>query len=140
MAVELRPLGVRSNLQCQYCYQHPQRDADNIASRYDLEKMKKKARREGGHFALFGGEALLMPEEGLEHLWAWGLEKSGRNGMQTNGTLINANHVRMFKKYKVHVGISVDGPGDLNDIIRRIELSDAKRCRNSTPGTRRSIR
>jgi radical SAM protein with 4Fe4S-binding SPASM domain len=116
MTVELRPLGVRCNLQCQYCYQHPQRDAANISIPYDLEKMKRKAKREGSHFSLFGGEALLLPEEDLEDLWAWGFENFGRNGIQTNGTLINANHVRMFKQYKVHVGISIDGPGELNDI------------------------
>ncbi len=27
MSVELRPLGVQCNIQCQYCYQNPQRDA-----------------------------------------------------------------------------------------------------------------
>ena len=40
MTVELRPLGIRCNLQCQYCYQHPQRDAANVAGCYDMEKMK----------------------------------------------------------------------------------------------------
>jgi uncharacterized protein len=116
MTVELRPLGVRCNLQCQYCYQHPQRDADNITGLYDLEKMKAKVVEQGAQFSLFGGEALLIPEQDLEHLWAWGLERYGHNGIQTNGTLINDAHVRMFKQYKVSVGISVDGPGELNDI------------------------
>ncbi len=116
MTVELRPLGVRCNLQCQYCYQHPQRDAANIAGCYDLEKMKAKVAEQGTYFSLFGGEALLIPEEDLEQLWAWGLERYGHNGIQTNGTLINANHVRMFKQYKVSVGISVDGPDELNDV------------------------
>src|SRR3989339_566842 len=106
MTVELRPLGVLCNLQSQYCYQHPQRDASNIAGSYDLEKMKTKVMAEGRQFSLFGGEALLIPEEDLEHLWAWGLEKYGANGIQTNGTLINDAHVRMFKQYKVCVGIS----------------------------------
>jgi len=72
MTVELRPLGVRCNLQCQYCYQHPQRDAANIAGCYDLEKMKAKVAEQGCQFSLFGGEALLIPEEDLEQLWAWG--------------------------------------------------------------------
>lgn len=116
MTIELRPLGVQCNLQCQYCYQNPQRDSGNIRSRYDLEKMKSKTKKEGSSFSLFGGEPLMVPEDDLENLWAWGLENFGKNGIQTNGTLINASHVRMFKKYKVHVGISVDGPGSLNDV------------------------
>lgn len=116
MTVEVRPLGVRCNLQCQYCFQHPQRDVANIPGGYDLEKMKSKVREAGGSFSLFGGEALLIPEVDLEHLWAWGFENYGKNGIQTNGTLINDSHVRMFKQYKVHVGVSVDGPGELNDV------------------------
>ena len=116
MTVEIRPLGVRCNLQCQYCYQHPQRNAANVPGSYDLEKIKSKLKKQGCHFSLFGGEALLVPENNLEHLWAWGLKRFGQNGIQTNGTLINDSHVRMFKQYKVHVGISVDGPGELNDV------------------------
>lgn len=116
MTVELRPLGVKCNIQCQYCYQNPQRDAGNIPHSYDMEKMKAAIEREGGSFSLFGGEALLVPEKDLEELWSWGLEKYGRNSIQTNGTLINDNHIRMFKQYKVGVGISIDGPGELNDV------------------------
>lgn len=115
MSVELRPLGVRCNIVCQYCYQNPQRDAGNVAKRYDLEAMKRAVLEEGGPFTLFGGEPLIVPEEDLEALWSWGLEQFGRNGIQTNGTLINEAHVRMFKRYRVHVGISIDGPGELND-------------------------
>lgn len=116
MSVELRPLGVKCNIQCQYCYQNPQRDAGNVLQAYDLEKMKAAVERAGGPFTIFGGEGLMVPEADLEHLWAWGLEKWGRNGVQTNGTLITENHIRMFKQYKVQVGISVDGPGELNDV------------------------
>ncbi len=116
MSVELRPLGVKCNIQCQYCYQNPQRDAGNVAQSYDMEKMKAAVEKEGGSFTLFGGEALMVPEDDLEELWSWGYQKFGQNGVQTNGTLINDNHVRMFKKYRVHVGISVDGPGALNDV------------------------
>lgn len=115
MSVELRPLGVKCNLQCQYCYQHPQRDAGNVVRSYDMERMKAAIEEIGGGFTMFGGEPLMVREQDLEALWAWGLEKYGENGIQTNGTLINDNHIRMFKAYHVNVGISVDGPGELND-------------------------
>jgi radical SAM protein with 4Fe4S-binding SPASM domain len=115
VGVELRPLGVACNIQCQYCYQNPERDAGNIARSYDLEAMKAAVEREGGPFTLFGGEALLIPEPDLEKLWAWGLERYGSNSLQTNAVLINDAHVRMFRQYKVDVGISIDGPGELND-------------------------
>ena len=131
MSVELRPLGVKCNIQCQYCYQNPQRDAGNVLHDYDMARMKSAVEAEGGGFTLFGGEALLVPEDDLEDLWSWGLEKYGYNGVQTNGVLINENHIRMFKQYKVHVGVSVDGPGGLNDVrwhgtLERTRESTAK--------------
>lgn len=108
-------MGVACNIQCQYCYQNPERDAGNVARSYDLDAMKAAVEREGGPFTLFGGEALLVPERDLEALWAWGFERYGSNSVQTNGVLINEAHLRMFRQYNVHVGISVDGPGKLND-------------------------
>jgi uncharacterized protein len=115
MSIELRPLGVACNLACHYCYQNPQRDAGNQRMTYDLEKMKKEAARLGGPFTLFGGEPLLMRFEDLEHLFAWGLETTGQNAIQTNGILIEDRHIDLFRRYKVSVGISIDGPGELND-------------------------
>lgn len=136
MSVELRPLGVKCNIQCQYCYQNPQRDAGNVLHTYDLQKMKAAVEKSGGGFTLFGGEALLVPEKDLEALWSWGLQKYGQNGIQTNGTLINADHIRMFKKYRVQVGISVDGPGELNDVRWAGSL---ERTREATAKTHAAI-
>ncbi len=116
MTVELRPLGVKCNIQCQYCYQNPQRNAGNVASHYDLNKMKAAIEKIGQPFGLFGGEALLVPEADLEELWSWGFQKFGSNSLQTNGTLITDNHIRLFKQYNVRVGISIDGPDELNDV------------------------
>ena len=56
MTLELRPFGITCNIQCQYCYQHPQRDSGNIRRQYDLEQMKAAAVEVGGNFTLFGGE------------------------------------------------------------------------------------
>jgi uncharacterized protein len=116
MPVELRPLGVKCNIACKYCYQHPQRAAGNQARSYNIESMKSAIEREGGSFTLFGGEPLLLPERDLEELWSWGFQRSGSNSVQTNGTTINENHIRMFRQYKVQVGISMDGPGELNSL------------------------
>ncbi len=136
MSVELRPLGVKCNIQCQYCYQNPQRDAGNIPHAYDMEKMKAAIEKEGESFTLFGGEALLVPPEDLETLWSWGFQRFGSNALQTNGTLINDNHIRMFKQYKVGVGISIDGPGELNDVRW---VGTLERTREATAKTQRAI-
>ena len=116
MSVELRPLGVRCNLGCGYCYQNPQRDADNVARHYDLDAMKRAVEAEGGPFTLFGGEPLLVPIDDLEELFRWGKEKYGGSAIQTNGSLVDERHLALFSKYDVEVGISLDGPPDLNEV------------------------
>jgi uncharacterized protein len=137
LSVELRPLGVQCNLQCTYCYQQPERDAGNIATRYDLDAMKAAVREEGGPFILFGGEPLLIPVADLESLWSFGLTEFGSNNIQTNGALLNDDHIRLFRRYKVHVGISIDGPGELNDVRWQVNLD---RTRAATAATERAIR
>jgi len=136
MSIELRPLGVACNLGCLYCYQNPQRQAGNVAREYDIEAMKRAVEAEGGAFTLFGGEPLLVPLDDLETLWSWGLEKFGRNGIQTNGALITAAHIDLFRRFKVSVGISIDGPEALNDVRW---MGTLERTREATQRTERAI-
>jgi uncharacterized protein len=136
MSIEVRPLNVLCNIQCQYCYQHPQRDTGNVPHTYDLPKMKSAIEAEGGPFTLFGGEPLLLPLRDLEDLWSWGHERYGKNSLQTNGVLISDEHIELFRKYKVHVGISVDGPDELNDARWHGSL---ERTRESTRKTQSAI-
>jgi uncharacterized protein len=98
--------------------------------------MQAAVREEGGPFTLFGGEPLLVPLADLERLWAWGLAEFGRNGIQTNGALITEDHIRLFKRYKVNVGISIDGPGELNDARWQGTLA---RTRAATAATEHAI-
>lgn len=131
MPVELRPLGVNCNIACQYCYQNPIRDAGNVPRDYDLEAMKAAVEQIGKPPALFGGEPLLLPLDDLEDLMAWTFAKWGRNTLQTNGVLITEEHIRLFKQYNAHLGVSIDGPADLNDVrwagtVERTRESTAK--------------
>ena len=64
MGVELRPLGVRCNIQCQYCYQNPQRDAGNLTQSYDLDLMKAAIKAEGGHVRSFRRRAAIQSRSG----------------------------------------------------------------------------
>lgn len=138
MTVELTPVGVRCNLACTYCYQHPMRDAGNYAAPgYDLDAMLRALEAEGSEFTVFGGEPLLTPIEDLERIWRWGFERFGRNGVQTNGALITDRHIALFLKYRVHVGISVDGPDELNDTRWAGSL---EKTREATHRTHEAIR
>jgi uncharacterized protein len=121
-------MDVACQLSCTYCYQNPIRDAGNTTGKpYNMELMKQALKASGQSFTVFGGEPLLVPIEDLEELWRFGLEQyeerirngvqqyQSVNGIQTNGALVTEAHIALFQKYKVHVGFSMDGPGELND-------------------------
>jgi uncharacterized protein len=120
MTLELKPLGNSCNLGCTYCYQEPMRLAGNArASKgYDLDLMMKMADESGlnSPYTLFGGEALLLPKKDLEKVFKRSYEKYGTSSLQTNGSLITDDHIELFKKYNVTVGVSIDGPNDLNGL------------------------
>jgi radical SAM protein with 4Fe4S-binding SPASM domain len=136
MTVEVRPLNVLCNIQCQYCYQNAQRNVGDVTRHYDLDKIKAAVLEEGKAFSLFGGEPLLMPIRDLEDLWSWGYRRFARNSVQTNGTLITEDHLRLFTSYNVHVGVSIDGPGELNDARWNGTL---ERTRAATAAAERAI-
>lgn len=118
MTIEYSPVDIACNLKCSYCYQEPMRDAGNISSRADWDRAKAELSRQNYQFSLHGGEPLLAPIEHIEEVFKFGLERFGRNGIQTNGTLITKRHIDLFKKYRVGVGISIDGPGVCNSLRR----------------------
>jgi len=114
VTLEVTPAGVACNLSCSYCYQSEVRRTEEPRA-FDLSAVKRALEREASDFVVFGGEPLLAPLADLEALWAFGFERHGRNGVQTNAALITDRHVELFKRYAVHVGVSIDGPGELND-------------------------
>ncbi|WP_437995658.1 radical SAM protein [Sorangium sp. So ce185] len=137
MGVEVRPVGVQCNIACQYCYQNVLRDAGWQAERADIEAIKATIREVGEPFHLFGGEPLLLPIAELEELFRWGAAEYQTNGIQTNGVLITERHIEIFARYDVRVGISIDGPGRLNDARWAGSL---ERTRTATVATLASIR
>ena len=117
MTVEVLPLGTRCSLACKMCYQTPIRDAGNQANAdYDMEAMKRTLAEENYKFTLFGGEPLLTPIDDIEELWRWGYERYGQNSVQTSATTVTERHFELFRKYNVSVSLSLEGPGELNDI------------------------
>jgi uncharacterized protein len=108
---------VACNLNCEYCYEKEFRKTGKLQS-WDIKKIKKAMKEEyertGKTISLHGGEPLVLPKKDLEELFAYAKKLGGSTGLQTNGLAIDDDHIEMFKKYDVHVGISFDGPGELN--------------------------
>lgn len=126
MSVEVNVVGMRCGakngaLSCSYCYEGAVRRASENAGpkRIDHEAIQATLEASGGDgFSLFGGEPLLASLEDIERLWAYGLERYGTNGVQTGGRPITEAHLELFRRYKVSVGFSIDGPEELNDARR----------------------
>lgn len=105
-------------MKCAYCYEEPIRSAGQGLS-WNLVKVLERVDDvvKGKCYdnpTLHGGEALILPKNELEIFFKTMYEKSGYGGIQTNGTLIDDDLIEMFKKYKVGVGVSIDGPWPLN--------------------------
>lgn len=114
---------IKCNGECKYCYNTPMRNASNECE-LDLAKMKEAMRKLSDQsFTLHGGEPLVLEREVLDALLGEMYAIKGESNIQTNGTLIGPEHVEMFKKYKTHVGFSLDGFGELN----RFRFSDPEK-------------
>lgn len=114
MSIEVLPVGITCQLNCTYCYQSSIRDLDP-AQRYNREAVIAAIHKLDGQWSLFGGECLVLPLKDVDELLSLGFAKHGTTSLQTNGALITPAHIDVFKKYKTQVGISLDGPGELND-------------------------
>lgn len=118
MSVEVNPVGLHCGRSCLYCYELPGRQAERNRrpGPVDHARVQLQVIEAAGPdgFTLFGGEPLLATLEDLEKLWAFGLERYGKNGVQTDGHVIGEEHLALFRRFKVHVGFSIDGPGELN--------------------------
>lgn len=134
MTIELQPTGVACSRKCSYCYQDPMRTAtDNKLPPKPADgwaRMKARAEEmcsSDNRPTFFGGEAMLLSDEDLEALFAWAYERFGGSGVQSEGSLVRPHHFKWFEKYKVQIGFSVDGPGELNRarVAGTVENTDA---------------
>ncbi|MGF6736979.1 radical SAM protein [Paraburkholderia atlantica] len=115
MTVEVRPLGDKCNIQCKYCYQQAARESQTRKPQYDVDAVIGKLEEIGVPFSLFGGEVMLTKRSDLRRLLEFGYDRHGTVGMQTNGTLVREADLALFSSYSVNVGVSIDGPGEMND-------------------------
>jgi len=130
--VFIKPVGSKCNLACSYCY-YLGRGCDSadavktmpveIMEKYICDHIKYSPGPEI-FFSWHGGEPLLAGtgfyKKAIEiqqrHKPA---SCSIRNGIQTNGTLIDEEWCRFFAENNFYVGVSIDGPGKMHDSLRQ---------------------
>lgn len=85
-----------------------------------LEQVQNWNNSQKVNLVLHGGEPLLIDACNYRNFF----EKLKRHGVivetsiQTNGTLIDDEVIKLFKEYNIKVGISIDGGRELNDFQR----------------------
>jgi len=129
--VMTKPTGAICNLDCKYCYflskemLYPGsrfRMADELLATYTKQYIDSQKSREVT-FAWQGGEPTLMGLDFFERAISYqkqfarpGVKIS--NSLQTNGTLLDDDWCRFFKKHNFLIGLSIDGPEELHDKYR----------------------
>ena len=125
----------RCNLACPYCYVYFKGDAtwkrrppvmpDDVFEQ-TLNRIREYCATTGHSSVAInfhGGEPCLI---GARRFDAWcsrareslGSDMSVRFGIQTNGTLLDAEWAATFRRHEVRVGVSVDGPREIHDARR----------------------
>lgn len=121
------------NLACAYCYDQRRPPIKSDATKVDpvavIEHLDRNLSFAQILFVLHGGEPLIIGPSALGSL-ARAMRKANtehghrfRLAVQTNGTLITDDFVRVFDEYRDlleerGIGVSIDGPDCINDSVR----------------------
>jgi uncharacterized protein len=130
--VFVKPIGPVCNLICSYCYYlrkeqlYPKaelfRMPDEILEEYIIQHIEASPERVI-RFSWHGGEPTLLGLDFFHKIVA--LQRRHQppnqliaNGIQTNGTLLDADWCRFFATERFTVGLSLDGPKEIHDRFR----------------------
>lgn len=125
----------RCNLNCSYCYIYNKGDStwkdrpplmSDEVFEATLRRIRAQCNITGQKFLLMGfhgGEPCLV---GAHRFSAWcAMARTVLNDIenleiciQTNGTLLDDDWIDVFRKNRVNVGVSVDGPQEVHDVFR----------------------
>ncbi len=132
LSILFKTVSTDCNLDCSYCYYRESSEGTRLRRRVDRgmletllpQYMEYVADVGQAGFVWQGGEPTLV---GLE-FFRWVVELEDRharpgtvigNALQTNGVLLDDAWASFLKQYDFLVGISVDGPAPVHDIVRR---------------------
>lgn len=114
------------NIDCSYCYLSTRADTRRITLETveAIAKFLREAPVSNPHLSIgwHAGEPLVVPRSFYERAFHYFAATPGmpevRHSFQTNGTLIDDDWCAFFKRWSVHVGVSVDGPQAIHDSQR----------------------
>lgn len=127
LSIMVKPASGFCNMKCKYCFYHDvvcNREQGQLGfmSEATCDNLVDKALAFAGgdnvYFVFQGGEPLLSGIDFFEH-FVERVEKQNYNGrvyfsLQTNGTLLNEDWAKFFKKNNFLIGVSLDGDVEAN--------------------------
>lgn len=120
MSVTLKPI-IGCNLGCNSCYETRIFQANgNKPEAYNLQAVIDKMLMIPGGVTLHGGEILLMPLPDLRALMQAARDDGRQISVQTNATMISDEHIVLFRECHAGIGVSLNGPAELNRDRRAI--------------------
>ncbi|MDY6854577.1 MAG: radical SAM protein [Thermodesulfobacteriota bacterium] len=116
------------NLNCAYCYRGIPPDAKDMSiDLLETSLMQLVPLKTPCHVQLSGGEPTIVPD--LIEKASKTLQKKRPHatlGIQTNGTMLDRSLARLFAKYRIQVGVSLDGPLNIQERLRGNASSTVK--------------
>lgn len=114
------------NYRCKYCFVEasaPKKKMTFETLHAIIEKLLSSVKYHTINFIWHGGEPLLCGLEFFNHVITLQKElntqnKTYSNAIQTNGSLLNDEIINFFKKNHIKIGLSLDGPREINNITR----------------------
>jgi len=131
--VFVKPAGPVCNLDCQYCYYldkqglYPKGESfrmpDDLLEEYIVQHIRACTEPEI-HFSWHGGEPTTLGLDYFRKIVTLQRKhqpagRDIRNGIQTNGTLLDDDWCRFLAAENFRVGVSIDGPPEMHDRYRR---------------------
>jgi len=117
-------LGTDCNLRCEYCYVEHLKDNVELSVK-TVEKLFDELMENNTRMidcCLHGGEPFLYFDKMksiIQMLSSKPYAKQIRYSCQSNGTLLTDEMIDFIKQYRISVGISIDGPQKVNDLLRK---------------------
>ncbi len=120
------------NLSCTYCYaetlspekHQPRNLFTNELYRNTISKIVSESKSSFIDIVFHGGEPLLHSAEWFEEACAFATTTAEEHGkkinfsMQSNLTILRDAHIEVFEKYKLNIGVSLDGDKETHNSMR----------------------
>jgi uncharacterized protein len=113
-------LTTRCNLQCRYCYNDTPKPITDMPKAVIKDALSLvSTQKEPFHLQLTGGEPTLLPDliKTAAKLAA-NTRQCHSIGIQTNGTCLTLDLLKIFKRHQFQIGISLDGPPSIHQLQR----------------------